>query len=66
MEWWTDEDVNKHLANLYYAAGDPASYGGVERLYQRARDIGIPATRKRVREFLAGQATYQLHRQALH
>ena len=34
---WTDGAINRQLANLYYAAGDPGSYGGVERLYVRAR-----------------------------
>ena len=36
-----DDGIDKQLANIYYAAGDPGSYGGVERLFKRAKDIGI-------------------------
>ena len=62
----TDGAINRQLANLYYAAGDPGSYGGVERLYVRARDLNIPVNRERVRRFLTEQVTYQLHKPALH
>ena len=37
---WTDEAIDKELGNLYYASGDPASYGGVERLHERAHEMG--------------------------
>ena len=63
---WTEEAIDKQLANLYYAAGDPASYGGIERLYERAQGLGIPADRQRVRRFLTEQVTYALHKPALH
>ena len=49
---WTDKAIAKQLTNLYYAAGDPGSYGGVERLYQRAKEIGIPVTRDGVARYL--------------
>lgn len=63
---WTDEAIDKQLANLYYAAGDPASYGGVERLYERAHELNIPVDRARVRRFLDEQVTYELHKPARH
>ena len=63
---WTDEAIDHHLANLYYAPGDPGSYGGVERLHNRARELNIPTNRSRVKKFLNEQATYQLHKPARH
>ena len=61
----TDGSVDKQLASLYYSAGDPASYGGVERLYDRAVQLGIPnISRARVRKFLTKQVTYALHKPA--
>ena len=55
---WTEDTINRQLGNLYYEAGDPGSYGGVDRLYERARELGIPVDRKRVRQFLSEQVTY--------
>ena len=59
--------LDKQLSNLYYAAGDPGSYGGVERLFQRAKDLNIGGkelTRRRVAAFLKAQQAYTLHRPA--
>ena len=50
-----NDGIDKQLANIYYAAGDPGSYGGVERLFRRAKDIGIGGdalTKRRVESFL--------------
>jgi transposase InsO family protein len=63
---WTDEVKAKHLANIYYAAGDPGSLGGVNRLLQRARQVGLPVNEDDVKRFLASQLTYTIHRQARH
>jgi transposase InsO family protein len=63
---WSNEAIDKQLANLYYAPGDPASYGGVERLLDRARELNIPVDRSHVIKFLNEQATYQLHKPARH
>lgn len=61
---WTDESIDQQLANIYYTTHDPASYGGVARLYARARELGIPVDKNRVRQFLTEQVTYQLHKPA--
>ena len=63
---WTTDAIHKQLGNLYYAAGDPAAYSGMERLYDRARDVGIPVSREQVKDFLANQLTYQLHKPVRH
>ena len=63
---WTDEAIHQHLANLYYTPSDPGSYGGVERLHNRARELNIPVDRSHVKKFLKEQATYQLHKPARH
>jgi transposase InsO family protein len=63
---WSTEALDRQLSNVYYAAGDPGSYGGLERLYQRARNLGIPVTRDRVRTFLTKQLSYTLHRPVRH
>ena len=63
---WTSAEVDRQLANLYYASGDPGSYGGVERLYQRALSLGIPAKRNTVKSFLSKQLAYSLHKPVRH
>ena len=58
--------VARQLANIYSAAGDPGSYGGVNRLFERARELGIGGkqlTRETVKRFLKGQQAYTLHKQ---
>ena len=59
---WTTGAIDKQLHNLYYATGDPGSYGGAERLYQRARELGIPANRRAVETFLSKQLAYSIHK----
>jgi transposase InsO family protein len=57
--------IESRLASLYYTASDPASYGSVERLFRRARELrigGNKLTRKRVEAFLRGEQAYTLHR----
>ena len=63
---WSDDKFTKQLAKLYYATGDPGSYGGIERLYKRARELGIPVSRARVTQFLQAQQAYTLHRPVRH
>lgn len=63
---WSEDSIAKQLHHLYYAAGDSGSYGGVNRLLQRAREVGIPATREQVLRFLNGQLSYTLHRPVRH
>ena len=53
------------LKKLYYDAQDPGSYGGVEKLYRRAKEAGIRnITRAKVRQFLTDQQSYSLHKPA--
>lgn len=61
---WTDATIERQLHNLYYAAGDTGSYGGVNRLHRRAHEVGIPATQEQVQRFLAKQLAYSLHKPA--
>ena len=64
--WSASGAIDRQLRNLYYAAGDPGSYGGINRLYNRAKELGIPANRKKVEEFLTNQLSYSIHRPARH
>lgn len=64
-----DESNNRALSTelkrIYNSPEDPGSYGGVERLYSRAKALRVPrVTRKKVKEFLKGEQSYTLHRQA--
>jgi transposase InsO family protein len=63
---WDDATLDRELGKLYYTAGDPASYGGIDRLYERARELGMPADRERVAKFLREQVAYELHKPARH
>ena len=48
--------MDKALAKLYYDASGAGSFGGVERLYQRALAANVAGvTRDKVRAFLAAQ-----------
>ena len=66
MTDWTHGAVTKQLNNLYYAAGDPGSYGGAERLYKRATEIGIPVSRDQVAHYLSAQLPYSIHKPVRH
>ena len=53
------------LKEIYYDPNDPGSYGGVERLFKRGKEAGIPnLTRDQVKKFLADQQSYSLHKPA--
>ena len=53
------------LKELYYDPGDPGSYGGVEKLYRTGKKAGMRRlTRAQVRQFLAEQQSYSLHKPA--
>ena len=63
---WTAKKISKQLTNLYYAAGDPGSYGGVDRLHTRAQEVGIPVTRVDVQNYLSKQLPYSIHKPVRH
>lgn len=53
------------LKQLYYAARESGLFGGIERLYRRAKAAHVPGvTRDLVRDFLGRQQAYTLHRPA--
>ena len=57
--------MEEALKKLYYNPSGSGSFGGVDRLYRNAIAAKIPnITRAKVREFLAGQQAYKLHRPA--
>jgi hypothetical protein len=59
---WTYKKKAKQLTGLYYAAGDPGSYGGVDRLYAREKDVGIPVLRGEVQNYLTKLLPYPIHK----
>ena len=54
--------IDANLKEIYYKAEDSGSYGGVERLYQSAKNKGI--RRDQVKDFLSRQHAYTLHKPA--
>ena len=56
------ERDTEQLHQIYYDAKDPGSYGGVDKLYRRARELGIQVNRQQVQEFLTDQQAYSLHK----
>ena len=57
--------MEEALSALYYAPGDSGSYGGIERLFRRAKEANVPGvSRDAVRDFLSKQQAYTLHRPA--
>jgi len=65
-EGWTNAALFKQLNNIYYAAGDPGSLGGSERLFKRAKELGLPVTRRVVNAYLHEQLSYSLHKPVRH
>ena len=66
-----EDPMDKALKELYYNAEDPGSYGGVEKLFRSAKKAKVVSgvsmqkvTRGRVRQFLADQQSYSLHKPA--
>ena len=57
--------MEKLLCTLYYDVKDPGSYGGVDRLYRRVKELGYKdITRDHVKAYLSDQYAYSLHRPA--
>jgi len=52
----------KKLSSLYLNPKDPGSLGGVQRLFKRAKELGITADREKVKEFLETQRVYSYHK----
>ena len=66
-----EDPVDKALKELYYNAEDPGSYGGVDKLFRSAKNLKVvngvsmkKVTRGRVKQFLADQQSYSLHKPA--
>ena len=57
--------MDKAHKDLNYNAEDHGSYGGVENLFRSAKKTGVEkVTRDRVKQFLADQESYSLHKPA--
>lgn len=55
----------KSLKEIYLDPADPGSFGGVDRLFRRAKKLKIPnISRELVKKFLASESSYTLHRPA--
>ena len=55
-----DVDKEQELRNLFY---DPMTgFQSRERLYQKAKDRGLKASRREVKEWLETQETYTRHK----
>jgi hypothetical protein len=55
-------DVETALRDIYFNPNQPAGFTSAERLYNAARDRGLPVTRAQVSEWLASQEAYTRHR----
>ena len=56
--------MDKPLRAIYEDVSSPAGFSGVEPLYREAKRQGLPVDRAAVREWLAGNVTYTLHKPA--
>ena len=50
------------LSSIYLNPKDPGSLGGVQRLFKRAKELGITADREKFKEFLETQRVYSYHK----
>ena len=56
--------MDEYLTSIYYDPKQPASYAGPTKLYKVVKAAGKKITLRQIREWLKGQETYTLHRQA--
>ena len=77
-----EKDIFKFLEKIYYDPKDPGSYGGIEKLYRRAKQLSpsksissssrtpkrsrISISKSVIKRFLQAQPSYTLHRPARH
>ena len=60
-----EDPVTKALNDISYNTEDSGSYGGVEKLYRSAKQAEVDKiTRGRIKQFLAHQQNYSLHKPA--
>ena len=52
----------KDLDKIYYNAGKPGSYGGVQALFRAARAQGLKVDVPMIKKYLTNQASYSLHK----
>ena len=65
MDTTSTDERDKQLDKIYYNPQDPGSYGGVNRLLKRAKEVGIPEINlSKVRDYLRDQNAYTLHKPA--
>ncbi len=57
---------DKILKAIYYDTSQAGSFGGVNALWRRAQEQGHKISRERVKQFLAKQDAYSLHRDRRH
>jgi transposase InsO family protein len=57
--------IKNLLDRLYKDVESPASFGGVEQLWQMAREFHPKVTRSQVEQYLAKEPTYTTHRRAV-
>ena len=51
------------LAGIYYNPKDPGSFGSVDKLLARAKELGVKTNRHKIQEWLEDQDAYTLHKQ---
>ena len=58
-----DKNIRQKLGGIYYTPADEGSYGGVERLFKRAKALGVDGVKRAdVLRFLRDQRSYTLHK----
>ena len=58
--------MTANLSALYYNPKETSSFGGIERLYSRAKRDDRTVTRSRVKKWLSGQIPYSIHKPVRH
>ena len=59
-----NEEMEEELKNIYYNPANPASFGGVDRLWKAAQRQHPALRRDDVKDWLRGQDAYTLHKDA--
>jgi len=55
--------MNKLLEEIYFDPNNPASFGGVNKLYKYAKSIDASITLKKVKDWLSSRHEYSLHKE---
>ena len=57
-----DISVDEYLKSVYFDSENPASYGGLDKLYRHVKSEGLNISKGQIKKWLSQQSIYTKHR----